>query len=352
MWVAVCLFALALCILAYLDARKPRNFPPGPKWLPILGSLLHVARRRKFSKHFTEICSEIGAEYNSPLIGLRLGQESLVIVNGGKQLKEFLTSEDLAGRPHAHFHKVRTWGERYGLLLTDSDFWKEQRRFCLRHLREFGFGRRTMSAMIEEETASMVKNLKELIEKSGSDSVDCNMEKLFGIHVLNTLWTMLAGVRYNANDKELKQLQSLLAELFERTHMVGALFSYFPLLRFIAPEYSGYNIYLKAHLPLWDFLRKEIKHHQETFNPAELRDFIDVYLEALNNPNKPNSFSEKQLLAICLDLFIAGSETTSKSLAFCFLYLLLYPDVQKKAREEIDRVVGRHRAPTLDDRIK
>lgn len=63
-------------------------------------------------------------------------------------------------------------------------------------------------------------------------------------------------------------------------------------------------------------------------------------------------FSESQLLAICMDMFMAGSETTSKSLGFGFLYLLLNPEVQKKAQEEIDRVVGRDRLPTLNDRPK
>jgi len=63
-------------------------------------------------------------------------------------------------------------------------------------------------------------------------------------------------------------------------------------------------------------------------------------------------YSESQLLAICMDMFMAGSETTSKSLGFGFLYLLLNPEVQKKAQEEIDRVVGRDRLPTLNDRPK
>lgn len=49
---------------------------------------------------------------------------------------------------------------------------------------------------------------------------------------------------------------------------------------------------------------------------------------------------------------MAGSETTSKSLGFGFLYMLLYPEVQRKAQEEIDRVVGRDRMPTLNDRPK
>ena len=61
---------------------------------------------------------------------------------------------------------------------------------------------------------------------------------------------------------------------------------------------------------------------------------------------------ESQLLAICMDMFMAGSETTTKSLGFCFLNLLLYPDVQRRAQVEIDTVVGRDRLPTLNDRPK
>jgi cytochrome P450 len=53
-----------------------------------------------------------------------------------------------------------------------------------------------------------------------------------------------------------------------------------------------------------------------------------------------------------MDMFMAGSETTTKSLGFCFLYLLLYPDVQRRAQAEIDAVVGRDRLPSLNDRPK
>lgn len=49
---------------------------------------------------------------------------------------------------------------------------------------------------------------------------------------------------------------------------------------------------------------------------------------------------------------MAGSETTSKSLGFTFLYMLRHPDVQRKAQEEIDAVVGRDRLPSLEDRPK
>jgi cytochrome P450 len=53
-----------------------------------------------------------------------------------------------------------------------------------------------------------------------------------------------------------------------------------------------------------------------------------------------------------MDLFMAGSETTSKSLGFGFLYLLRHPEVQQRAQAEIDAVVGRERLPDLSDKPK
>lgn len=63
-------------------------------------------------------------------------------------------------------------------------------------------------------------------------------------------------------------------------------------------------------------------------------------------------FTDEQLLSVCLDLFMAGSETTSNTLSFAILYMLKHQDVQKKVQEEMDRIVGRNRWPNLQDRSK
>lgn len=48
-------------------------------------------------------------------------------------------------------------------------------------------------------------------------------------------------------------------------------------------------------------------------------------------------------------LLETGSETTSSYLQSLILALVAYPEAQRKAHEEIDRVVGGDRLPTLDD---
>jgi cytochrome P450 len=45
----------------------------------------------------------------------------------------------------------------------------------------------------------------------------------------------------------------------------------------------------------------------------------------------------------------AGAITSTSWLQFLVLIMAAYPDVQKKAHEEIDRVVGPNHSPTLDD---
>jgi cytochrome P450 len=61
---------------------------------------------------------------------------------------------------------------------------------------------------------------------------------------------------------------------------------------------------------------------------------------------------EKQLLAVCRNLFAAGTDTTFNSVTFALVYMVRFPEIQEKVQEEIDRVVGRDRLPSLEDRAR
>lgn len=63
-----------------------------------------------------------------------------------------------------------------------------------------------------------------------------------------------------------------------------------------------------------------------------------------------NSFSDEQLLALCLDFFQAGTETTSNTLAFGIIYMLHNPHVLEKIYAELDVKIGSNRNPRLSDR--
>ena len=236
-------------------------------------------------------------------------------------------------------------------------FWQTQRRFITRHLKQFGYASRGMRENCQNEAEFCLNDLTNLVAKNGGKSVTVTMPNLFNVYLLNTLWLMLGGIRYNPENEQLKVLQDLLCDLFASVDMMGALFSHFPFLRYIAPESSGYNSFVACHNKFHTFISAEVENHKKTFNPTdEPRDLIDAYLKVLfsgdENGKIDESFSELQLLAVCMDMFMAGQETTNKTVNFMFLHVIRNDKIQTRAREEIDRIVGRSRLPTLDDRAR
>ena len=51
-----------------------------------------------------------------------------------------------------------------------------------------------------------------------------------------------------------------------------------------------------------------------------------------------------------IDLFGGGQETTSTTLTWAAGYLVIYPQIQDKVREELDNVVGINRSPSMSDK--
>ena len=69
-------------------------------------------------------------------------------------------------------------------------------------------------------------------------------------------------------------------------------------------------------------------------------------MENESNVKHASFYGEKGLQSleiVLVDLFVAGSDTTSLTLNWTILYLLHYPGVQAKVHAELDRVVGRSR---------
>lgn len=53
---------------------------------------------------------------------------------------------------------------------------------------------------------------------------------------------------------------------------------------------------------------------------------------------------------MCLDLFQAGTETTAKTLGFSLIYMLYFPEIAIKVKQELDSILDKDTLPTLNDR--
>lgn len=304
-------FVIALIIFLCFDCRKPNNFPPGPKWLPIIGSALFVHNERIRTGMLWKAMMAIASNYkHNGVVGFKVGKDKTVVAVSPDSIREMTLNEHLDGRPNGILYETRTWGTRLGVMLTDGELWVDQRRFVVRHLKEFGFARRGMVDMIQTEAQHMLADYRQIVNNQNGKAL-IPMQDAFNSYVLNTLWCMMTGTRYERGNLKLKQLQKLLHTLILNLDMMGALFSHFPLLRFIAPSFSGYKQFVEIHETMHSFIESELEVHKRNFKiENEPRDLMDVYLQVLQDPDRKESFSEKQLLALCLDMFIAGSETT------------------------------------------
>ena len=70
--------------------------------------------------------------------------------------------------------------------MSEGDYWREQRRFALRNLKEFGFGKASMEDLIISEAKKLADALK---KESGP--VDLNQK--IQISIVNTLWSIVVG---------------------------------------------------------------------------------------------------------------------------------------------------------------
>jgi len=125
-------------------------------------------------------------------------------------------------------------GESLGIVFTDGKRWASQRNFAVKHLRNFGFGKKDLEVVIEREATSLVNHIL------ASDGKEMEMEMFtFAVPVLNVLWDMVAGHSFNREDKELRRILDLMNFTFASKVFAIAMMA--PWVRHVFPSLTGYN---------------------------------------------------------------------------------------------------------------
>lgn len=158
--------------------------------------------------------------------------------------------------------------------------------------------------------------------------------------IINILWTFTCGYKFNRDDPKLQRLLNLLERRAKVFDMSGGVLNHAPWLRFIAPESTGFNLISTLNKEFYDLFKGVIEEHLNDYCEEKAgNDFIYAFLKEMkaqeNNPN--TRFTIKQLIMVIVDIFIAGATTTSTTIELALMSMLLYPDVQQKCREEIEK---------------
>uniref|UniRef100_A0A3P9CSY0 Uncharacterized protein n=1 Tax=Maylandia zebra TaxID=106582 RepID=A0A3P9CSY0_9CICH len=95
----------------------------------------------------------------------------------------------------------------------------------------------------------------------------------------------------------------------------------------------------------FEYTDKQYQYVLQTIN-----DIIRLQGSLTVREDKDSGFYLENLKACTMDLFGAGTETTTTTLHWGLLYMTHYPDIQEKVQAEIDAVVGSSRQPSTSDR--
>jgi len=95
----------------------------------------------------------------------------------------------------------------------------------------------------------------------------------------------------------------------------------------------------------FDFVKQSMQegNAKSSFTSLALRDITE---------KDDRAYQEELIKGLGGTMYTAGADTTVSILLTFFLAMLMNPDAQTKAQEEIDRVIGTDRLPTFDDESK
>ncbi|XP_039590490.1 cytochrome P450 2J2-like [Polypterus senegalus] len=334
------IFLLVFLLAAdYIKNRAPKNFPPGPWSLPFVGNIFNIDPL----KPHIYMCKL--AERYGNIFSLRLGRDKAVVVNGFKMVKEALVNQGdiFAGRTLTPVFERINRGQ--GLSMSNGYMWKQQRRFAMSTFRNFGVGKKTLESTIQEESRCL---LEAIMEKKG---LPFDPHLLLNNAVANIISSVIFGRRFEYSDT---RFQKLLDEIFEALYLDGSvwgqLYNAFPTVMKRLP--GRHNDIFRNYKKVVAFLRQQIQTHRDNWEPSEPRDYMDSYFaEIIKRQDDPEAqFDDENLCYCTLDLIIAGTETSSTTLRWALLYMMKHQQVQEKVHEEIDRVIGQARQPSMDDR--
>jgi cytochrome P450 family 2 subfamily J len=339
----ILIVSVLFATIFYWSRRRPKNYPPGPWRLPFIGNAHQVGKQPYLD--FMKMREKYG-----DIIAIDFGSYRSVIINDYKLIREALNETAFTGRPRLEFMLERSGGTPAGVIFTDGQQWVEQRRFILKNLRDFGFGKKSMEGFVQQEIEELIETFKKDVGKP------MTTQGKFNAAVLNALWAIVTGQRHSHDDPILGDLIKRLTSGIQQSRALG-IGLFMPWLKKIAPKLVGMDPKRSRdnREKTMKFMTDSIKGHQSTFQENSPRDFIDVYLaEIQRTTDVGSSFhakeGERNLSVVMLDLFVAGAETTSTTLTWTFLLMAMHPEIQEKLFAEIKRIVGMSRLPSLSDR--
>ncbi|XP_004249463.2 cytochrome P450 76A2 [Solanum lycopersicum] len=326
---------LPILILFFSQKKSSKccyNLPPGPPGLPIFGNMFELGKE-PYKK-----MSALKQKYG-PVLGLKLGPSTnIMVVQTAEAAAELFKNHDtsFADRPIVDVNQAHNYFQGSLAVGRYGSFWRFQRRICTVEM----FVHKKISETVPIRR-KCVDNMLKWIEKTVNSA-----EKGNGIEV--TRFVFLASFNMLGNlilSKDLADPES--EEASEFFHAMKGIMEWsgianvsdiFPFLR----KFDLQSLRKKMTrdmgkaMEIMSMLLKERKKGME-----KMKDFLDVLLEFEGTgKDEPAKLSEHEIKVLIVEMFLAGSETTSSSVEWALTELLRHPQAMAEVKTEISKAVG------------
>lgn len=347
---------VSVLVVVFVLTYRPTSLPPGPPAWPVIGSIPYFFTQAKLGLQPYQIILGLQKKYGN-IAHFKMGRHSQVIISGYDLAKEaLLKGDNLPSRPSDKMLFSGRDNRKFGIVWANGKKWKDARRFTLGSMRDFGVGKASLESQIQEECSYLIQELDQ------QAAAPYNVKTVMTNAVSNVICSVVFGKRYEYSDKTFNHtLYIMTRQLSKIAQGRQSLATFMPWLTKLPEAMQSFIPSLKLFKELKsleeeikNFVRNEIKEHRTTYNEENIRDFIDLYVqnEDMTLEEKQFDIDENNFFQIILELFVAGTDTTSTTLQWALLYMLTYPDIQTKVHQELDAIVGRGRKPGMSDKAK
>uniref|UniRef100_A0A914HQN8 Unspecific monooxygenase n=1 Tax=Globodera rostochiensis TaxID=31243 RepID=A0A914HQN8_GLORO len=348
-------FVLFSCVfLFYQLYYKRQKLPPGPFPLPFLGNLLQLHRYGNAEDVFLQWRRQFG-----PMYTFWMGQIPVVCVaEYAKIVDTFVRDgETYAGRYTMPFEHVFRGEDIHGVISSSGERWREQRRFALHVLKDFGLGKNLMQERIMLELGAMFGKID---AKSGSID-EVNVPELIDVAVGSIINNLMFGYRFEGGkEREFWDLKQSMDELRNFGSPITMIWLCYPRLLGRVPPFSAVAGQIKRRMDnVFGFFESRITEHQRELDKcgdweAPPKDFVEAFLKEMKRKNehiKMDTFSICSNALICaLTCGSPDKKPTAKVLAWGVAQLLNNENCLNKLYAELDTVIGTDRLVSVADR--
>ncbi|CAN6881352.1 unnamed protein product [Brassica oleracea var. botrytis] len=333
------LFLLISTRFLLTRSNRKLKLPPSPAIsLPVLGHL-HLFKT-PLHRWFLTLSKSIG---NAPIFHLRLGNRLVYVVTSRSIAEECFTENDvvLANRPKFIVSKHVGYDATHLLSAPYGDHWRNLRRIAAVEL----LSTQRLNSFLYIRKDEIRRLISRLSRDSFHGFVEVEMKSLLGNLASNNIIRMLAGKRYYGEENdEAKFVRQLVAEVVISSG-AGNPADYLSVVRW----FTNYEKRIKDLGNRFDtFLQRIVD--EKRADKEKGQTMIDRLLSL--QETQPDYYTDDIIKGLILSLTIGGTDTTAVTLEWAMSNLLNYPEVLRKARNEIDDKIGFDRLVDEPDIVK